>query len=673
MFSDIKKQVAANFKSMAAGELFYVNIDREKIWELYLAGFSESERQEYTCNSCRSFLRQYGGIVSIVGNRVVSLWDGVEGQAAANVAEYIHSLPITDVFRNDFAKCGTDKNYDMIKQVNWNHLFIEIPQKFVLKNNIDAVRGEMRTTKEMLKRALDEFSVSTLETVLELIAQNSLYRGKESEDILKLFRQELLRYKIIPEEDKDANAWLLSTRLTPAVCRLRGTAIGTLLVNIEEGMELDMAVTRFEAMVAPANYKRPTALVTKAMIELARKTVDELGLTPALERRYATIEDITVNNVLFADRSARKSMKANVFDNLSSEVAVNPKSFDKVEEVTIEKFLSDVLPTAKAIEVMMENRHTTNLVSLVAPADPDANKLFKWDSAFSWSYNGDVADSLREKVSAAGGRVDGVLRFSHSWNHVGRNASLMDLHVFMPGSSEHNDGCHNHYPTGQRVGWNNRNDRYSGGVQDVDYILEAPNGFIPVENITFPMLDKLKDGKYTFKIHNWNFRQPTTSGFKAEIEFEGQMFQYEMSRPLKQKEWVTVAEATLKNGHFTIEHKMESSTSSKKVWALNTHTFQRVNVIMFSPNHWDGNQTGNKHFFFMLDGCLNEGVARGFYNEFLKQELTPHRKVLEMVGSKMKTETSDRQLSGLGFSETQRNNLVVRVTGNTQRIINVKF
>ena len=141
------------------------------------------------------------------------------------------------------------------------------------------------------------------------------------------------------------------------------------------------------------------------------------------------------------------------------------------------------------------------------------------------------------------------------WNHDKRNASLMDLHVFMPGSSAHRDGCHNTYPSGQRVGWNHRNDPASGGVQDVDYTSPAPEGYVPVENITFPTITKLKDGQYTFKIHNWQLRPPTHGGFRAEIEFGGQVFQYDHPAPLKQKEWITLAVATLKNGAFTIEHK----------------------------------------------------------------------------------------------------------------------
>jgi dTDP-4-dehydrorhamnose 3,5-epimerase-like enzyme len=91
-----------------------------------------------------------------------------------------------------------------------------------------------------------------------------------------------------------------------------------------------------------------------------------------------------------------------------------------------------------------------------------------------------------------------------------------------------------------------------------------------------------------------------------------------------------------------------------------------------SPNHWDGQPVGNKHYFFMIDGCQNNGTARGFFNEFLKEELNQHRKVLEMVGSKMKI-SGDEQLSGLGFSSTAKNTLVCRVKGSFTRTLKIVF
>ena len=114
-----------------------------------------------------------------------------------------------------------------------------------------------------------------------------------------------------------------------------------------------------------------------------------------------------------------------------------------------------------------------------------------------------------------------------------------------------------------------------------------------------------------------------------------------------------------------------SSSASRKLWGLDTQGFQRVNLLLRSPNYWSGQGVGNKHYFFMLDGCTNDGDARGFYNEFLRADLDKHRKVLEIVGSKMKTEQSENQLSGLGFSETKRNEVTVRVKGSFNRTLKV--
>ena len=129
-----------------------------------------------------------------------------------------------------------------------------------------------------------------------------------------------------------------------------------------------------------------------------------------------------------------------------------------------------------------------------------------------------------------------------------------------------------------------------------------------------------------------------------------------------------------KDGTLVVKSfKGDAVTSSKKLWNINTQNFHRCNVIMNSPNHWGDSGTGNKHYFFMLQDCINDGSARGFYNEVLSNELTPNRKVLEIVGGKMRTQETPDQLSGLGFSDTMKNEVIVKVTGKTERVLKVQF
>lgn len=670
-FNKFKQPIARQFEKMSKHPLFLVDVDKDALWSTYLAAFPAGtnpiyrERTEYDCSCCRQFVRAVGNVAAIVNDEVVSIWDAViEEPAFQAVAKALSALVksrgIGNAFLSPERVAGTDKTFEQIADgvTTWNHFFVNIPAPYVCKGqDIGPRLSETRALHDVLYRSLQELTDDAVDTVLELISQNSLYRGEENRFALETFRGLKRGFgDLTGDEARHAFVWARIGTLPASVSKIRNTAIGTLLVDLSEGMELEAAVRRFESVVAPTNYKRPTALVTPKMVEAAKQTLTDLGLISALQRRYARLEDLSVNDILFADRSARKVLSPDVFDSLATRPA-NPKSFDKVEEIHVEHFIRDVLPRAESVEILFENRHAGNLVSLIAPADPTANPLFKWDNRFSWSYQGDLADSIKERVKQAGGNVTGDLLCRLAWS----NHDDLDLHMIEPGR-------HEIYFANKRLL------SPSGGILDVDMNAGGGTTRTPVENIFYTSRARMREGVYELFVHQYSKRESVDVGFDVEFDWLGTVHRFSYPQAVRDGGRVTVVKFSYSaaSGVEIIE-SLPSSQVSRTTWGLKTQEFQRVNVIALSPNHWGSRPTGNKHYLFMLADCQNDGQARGFFNEFLKEELNPHRKVIEMVGAKMKTAEAADQLSGLGFSSTQRNDVLARIKGSFNRTVKVVF
>lgn len=681
-FPAFGKLVNESFKKLVAGQVFEVNLAGDDLWATYLASFPEGtnliykKRTEHDCSCCKQFIRRAG----LITDGVTTVWEEASKNAPAPynivakkmhdtvIAQHIKDLYVVNEKEGSF---GVQQSHSLIDgtAMTWSHFYTDAIPANVRSKLPDTKKGEHKSAVQVFERGLKELAPSAIETVLSLIGANNLYRGEEHKPALEHFTKAQREYSAA--KNKELYCW---KNASGPASRFRNSVIGTLVVDLSEGKDVDQAVRAFEKKVAPENYKRTSAVITQGMIDKAMETIRELDLEPALERRFARIDDISVNDVKWVDTFVRPLMKGGIGDMLKAQVKVAPVDTEKAEKISVDAFLG-LLPEASSVEVFFKNKHTSNLVSLTAPVHPEPKQLFKWDNDFAWSYNGNIADSaIRQAVQSRGGRVDGVFRFSHSWNHDKRNASLMDLHVFMPGNGANaSNGTHDAYGNHERVGWNHRNHPASGGTQDVDYTQPAPAGYIPVENITFPTLSRMKDGKYICKIHNWQLRPPTEGGFRAEIEFDGQLFEYEYEKPLKHKEWITVATVTLSKGQFSIEHHLPCGSVSQDRWGMKTEKFIKVNAITLSPNYWGTNKVGNRHLFFFLEGAKNDESTRGIYNEFLHARLEAHRKVFEVIGDKTKCQPTEGQLSGLGFSSTKKDSFIVKLSqGKRQRLLEVE-
>jgi len=678
-FSDFmvvfKKNAKQIFDSNAS--LFVVDLGKDELWEKYLESFPAEKnkiyrvRREYDCSCCKSFIRHFGNVVAIENNKIVTFWDfHTEDDTFEPVLQAMSSLvkssAVSDVFVTKEIYFGTEQSRELLEDKTvhvWNHFHIDIPStiynKFSRSASVNETQSSLRDIRNVFKRSLEEISKDSVQEVLDLISEQMLYRADEWKSNLEKFASLQKEYKKLKTvKEKENFCWIKSMEVGASIGKIRNHSIGTLLLDLTNEVETEEAVRRYESIMAPTNYKRPKAIFTAKMVEQAQKTIEELGMKESLGRQHAKISDITINNVLWANRNAKKAMKTadSIFEELKEEIPVNPKTFENIQGINIEAFL-EKLPSIKSLEVLLENRGENNLVSLIAPENKDAPSLFKWNNGFSWSYNGNIADSMKERVKSAGGKVDGVLRFSLQWNTEHDNLNDYDAHCNEP------SGTHIYFSSKGRV-------HPSSGILDVDIINPTRNQ-VAVENITWSDERKMKPGKYIMSVHNYSHRGGT-SGFDAEIEFNGQLYEFAYHKNLKDGETVVVAEVLYKDGEFSILKSLPSSSSvnSRTTWNLKTNQFTPVSVVMFSPNYWDEQKgIGNKHYFFILSNCINESNPNGFYNEYLKEDLLKHKKVFEALGSKMKVDDSDTQLSGLGFSSTKRDYVIAKADGRIIKII----
>lgn len=685
-FNVVKSAVAAQFERIQKTcSLFRVAVDRDELWATYLASFPAGanpilrQRTEHDCSCCRQFIRAVGDVVGVTGNgEVVSVWDiEVPDEPAyttvlATMAALVRSCPIAEPFLHPERTAGTDRNFEQITGMEgaestvktWTHFFVNIDRRYVMAKAAILTRlSEARSTHDVYLRSLREITRDAIDTVLDLIAQGSLYRGDEHRAAVAQFRELKAAFEgLADDRARDVFAWTgvgAGGAAAGAVGRMRNTAIGTLLVDLSEGRDLEVAVKSFESKVAPTNYKRPTALVTRAMIEKAKERIEELGLTSALERRFATLRDMKASDVVFADRDAtRRMVTGDVFDDLAVETSarVAPRHLDRIDEVPIDRFLTEIVPRVSSIEVLFENRHAGNLVSLIAPVDPTAGRLFKWGNPFSWSYSGELADAIKERVKRAGGNVTGDLCCRLAW----WNRDDLDLYLIEPHGNE--------------IYYASRVSRSTGGMLDVDMNVMGETRE-PVENIFYQDRRRMLEGEYRLFVHQFNRRESIDVGFECEIDYLGTTYRFAYTQGVRSRERVEVARFRYTHAAgFELIESLPPMQATRTLWGIPTQTFHRVSLLTLSPNHWYGEAgIGNKHYFFMLDGCRNDGTARSFFNEFLSESLTPHRKVFEMVGAKMKPADTVDQLSGLGFSSTRRDSVVCRVKGSFTRTIRVNF
>ena len=467
------------------------------------------------------------------------------------------------------------------------------------------------------------------------MTSGSFYRAEKADDRIEWIIK--CKKDIAGKSPEAVNnlLFLFAAKAPAGWSKIKSSIVGTLLEDIEKGLSTEQVKRNWETKMS--GYMRATVAPSAGNVATAEKVVAELDAAGALERRYATMEDIKD----FLWKSTKEEKLEGVFAGLATKPVVITNVLELPStKMSWSKFVEKILPTVKNISMKVPNSGNT-FFALTTASEADSPNILQWDNPISWYYHGGVDSTIRDRVVNAGGKYeDNDIRISLLWN----NRDDLDLHVITPNRQEIYYG---------------KKQSSCGGWLDVDMNVRGET-VTPVENVRWSK-GSAPRGKYEVVIHNFCNRCNDAVPFKLEVQIGEEVFTFED----------TVQSSSHLNKVFVFEYspntpvkviygsgKVFVAPTNGKVWGLTPSTYVNVTGITLSPNYWQDEplrHTG-KHLFFLLEGCKdsNSTLGRGLFTEHLKAEFRPIRSTLEAHMARVKLKEVPTPACGVGINTTKQ-------------------
>ena len=138
-FEKFVKMMQENFNEMIKDEtcLFQTEIDKDKIWDIYLESFPDGtnpifrERRVHDCVACKQFIRRFGGVVAIKDGKVRTIWDFQTGDTTYQ--------PVIDALNNYVKSKIQDRGqyYILLDEIQLVPNFESVVNGFLHIGNVD--------------------------------------------------------------------------------------------------------------------------------------------------------------------------------------------------------------------------------------------------------------------------------------------------------------------------------------------------------------------------------------------------------------------------------------------------------------------------------------------------------------------------------------------------------
>lgn len=379
----------ARFQSVV-GPLFVAEVP--DLWPIYLNAIPAEFRQAWTCNCCKDFIRRYGAIVTINedGTLCSPIWNvfaDVPPELAGSVRaiyEVVCPAKVAGVFASGESELGRHT------AGGFRHLAVTLPSSLVFKSAVKEPHEYVAEKAEefaMLCRGLAEFKVGTFSDAVRVLQADAVDRSEKflahAEWLFVLKNGQTLNNRL-----HHNRRWLAVAKAPQGWAHVRSSMLGTLLEDIEKGLDFETVKARWTEKIHPLKYQRPQVAPAAGTIAQAEKLVEQLGLKAAFRRRFCRLaidQPDEVEALWRPTPQAEAPATGGVFANVKAknDVAQRQPLAIKAEPMTFRTFREKHLGSIRDLELFVPCGRS-DFVAFTTAVDPAAPLLFKWQNPVSW-------------------------------------------------------------------------------------------------------------------------------------------------------------------------------------------------------------------------------------------------------------------------------------------------
>lgn len=211
--------------------------------------------------------------------------------------------------------------------------------------SIHEVQQKIKQDTELLKTAINKYSLRVISEAMVLINDGVLVRGKEFKAQLEWFSKIHHEFNSIRQHARKHNYALAQATAAPTGwCHLSNSVLGTLMDDINDGLRKATIIDRFNEKMGPLNYQRPQVL-KQGTINQAEKLVDQLGIKNSFKRRYATDSDMNYIWKFTPSHPKVGSKRPGTFSALREQPQPHVAASNRVNDISFHKFMKILKPT----------------------------------------------------------------------------------------------------------------------------------------------------------------------------------------------------------------------------------------------------------------------------------------------------------------------------------------